>query len=234
MPVYKIADLNIKIDPLHPDTAERLSPYLTESDGFDFDASATTEEFEEMKAKSEGYCTNENIEGAVILTKIAKTVLTGYGGCFFHSSCLELDGEAYMFTALSGTGKSTHTRNWRRLFGDRVTMINDDKPIIRKLGGRYYVCSTPWMGKSDIGCNMSVPIKAVYVLRRGENNRCDEARPIEVFKELLEATLLPESRDDMGKLLDIFDELFSNVKLFLLYCTPDIESARVAYDAANK
>jgi hypothetical protein len=234
MPVYKIADLNIKINPLYPDTEKRISPYLCDSVDFDFDASCTAEEFERKKAESENGCTDENIEGAVILTKIAKTVLTSYGGCFFHSSCLEIDGEAYMFTALSGTGKSTHTRNWRRLFRGRVTMINDDKPIIRKLNGRYTVCSTPWMGKSDIGCNMSVPIKAIYVLRRGDSNSAVEVRPVEVFRELMEATLLPETRDDMGKLLDLFDGLFTGVKLFLLTCTPDIESAQVAYDAANK
>lgn len=234
MAVYRIAEINIQINPLCPDTEKRLLPYLSESETFDFDASCAPEEFAESKAKSEGKPTDENIEGAIILTKIAKTVLSDYDGCFFHSSCLELDGEAYMFTALSGTGKSTHTANWRRVFGDRVTMINDDKPLIRNIGGTYYVCSTPWMGKSDIGCNMNTPIKAIYVLRRSETNTCREVRPVEVFRELLEATLLPESRENMSKLLSTFDGLFSNVKLFLLSCNRSKESATVAYEAANR
>lgn len=44
---------------------------------------------------------------------------------------LEIDGKAYMFSAPSGTGKSTHAKLWRDCFGDRVTMINDDKPLIK-------------------------------------------------------------------------------------------------------
>lgn len=49
----------------------------------------------------------------------------------FHCSALEMDGRAYLFTAPSGTGKSTHVRLWRQVFGARVTVINDDKPLVR-------------------------------------------------------------------------------------------------------
>ena len=172
-------------------------------------------------------------EGTVIFTKICKKVLESYDGLFFHSSSLSLDGEGYLFTALSGTGKSTHTAFWRELFGDRVTMINDDKPIIRKIDGRFYVCGTPWMGKSNIGTNMNAPIKAVYVLCRGEENRAEQVSPSKVFRELLEATLLPEKGENTVKLLELYDELFSSVKLIKLSCKPDIEAAKVAYAAAQ-
>ena len=48
----------------------------------------------------------------------------------FHCSAVAVDGKAYLFTAPSGTGKSTHTRLWREVFGDRAVMINDDKPLL--------------------------------------------------------------------------------------------------------
>ena len=139
-----------------------------------------------------------------------------------------------MFTALSGTGKSTHTRNWRRLFGDRVTMINDDKPIIRKIDGKFYVCGTPWMGKSEIGCNRIAPVKAIYVLRRGDENHAEKVSPGTVLKELLEATLLPKTRENMGKLLNLFNDLFGSVDLFLLTCNKELDEAQAAYDAAQR
>ena len=145
-----------------------------------------------------------------------------------------LDGEAYLFTALSGTGKSTHTALWRKRFGDRVTMINDDKPIIRNIDGKFWVCSTPWMGKSEIGTNIDVPIKAVYVLQRGEKNTAERVSTARVFKQLLEATLVPDTAENMQKLLELFDGLFSSVPLFLLSCNTDEEAAQVAYNAANK
>ena len=231
MPVYRIAELNIRIDPVTPQTERRIAPYLCNAQDFDFDASVTREEIERYIENSKTPCLPYLAEDALVLTKISRTVLSSYDGCFFHSSCLEMDGEGYLFTALSGTGKSTHTRNWRRLFGDRVIMINDDKPLIRKIGDRFYVCSTPWMGKSDIGCNRIAPIKAIYVLKRGKENSAVPTSPARQMRPLMEATLLPSSRENMIKLLGLFDALFGQAKLIELYCNQDIESAQVAYDA---
>ncbi len=233
MPVYKIAELPVLINPVTSQTEKRLQPYLCDSEEYEFDASVSEAEIAAYIEKSGTSCLPYLAEDALVLTKISRTVLSGYNGFFFHSSCLELDGEGYLFTALSGTGKSTHTANWRKYFGDRVTMINDDKPVIRKIHDKYYVCSTPWMGKSNIGCNMKSPIKAVYVLKRGEENSASVTTPAKQIRQLMEATLLPNSKETMVKLLTLFDDLFLRVKLIELYCTPDVDSARVAYEAAQ-
>lgn len=234
MPVYRIAALDIKIDPIYEMTKTALEPYLTDGEAYDFEVTAREDGFNSFCKES--YFPNNLAfnEGPYLYTQICKKVLSDYNGFFFHSSSLAIDGEGYLFTAASGTGKSTHTGNWRKLFGDRVTMINDDKPLIRKIDGKYYVCGTPWMGKSNIGCNMSVPVKAVYVLRRGEENRAEKTSPGTVFNHLLEATLIPKTRENMTKLLEMFNELFSQADLFLLSCNKDVDSARVAYEAAQK
>lgn len=234
MPVYEIAGLNIRINPVTSQTARRLEPYLTDSTDADFDASSNEAEIEAYIAKAKTPCLPYLAEDAIVLTNISKEVLNSYGGCFFHSSSLAIDGEGYLFTALSGTGKSTHAKNWRTVFGDRVTMINDDKPLIRKIDGVYMVCSTPWMGKANIGCNMKAPIKAVYVLKRGEENVAVRTSPGKQIRQLMEATLLPSSKETMVKLLMLFDDLFNHVPLIELYCTPEPESAQVAYNAVNE
>ena len=124
MPIYRIAKLNIQIDPLYSQTEKRLAPFLSQTADYDFDASASAEEVKSYIEEKEP-CPPYLAEGAIILTKICKTVLSDYSGMFFHSSSLMLDGEAYLFTALSGTGKSTHTALWRKRFGDRVLgMLN--------------------------------------------------------------------------------------------------------------
>ena len=234
MPVYRIAALDIKIDPIYEMTKTALEPYLTDGEAYDFEVTAREEGFAGF-CKTSYFPDNPDInEGPYLYTQICKKVLSDHNGFFFHSSSLAIDGEGYLFTAASGTGKSTHTRNWRKYFGDRVTMINDDKPLIRKIDGKYFVCGTPWMGKSNIGCNMSVPIKAVYVLRRGEENRAEKISPGVVFNHLLEATLIPKTRENMTKLLEMFNELFGRADLFLLTCNKDVDSARVAYEAAQK
>lgn len=233
MPVYRIAELNIQLTPEYKETIDRLAPYLTDSAEVDFTVERDAEGFAEFEKNSNFPDRPDMNEGPYLYTKICKKILAEYDGFFFHSSALELDGVGYLFTALSGTGKSTHTRNWRNYFGGRVTMINDDKPIIRKIDGKFYVCGTPWMGKSDIGCNRVAPIKAIYVLQRGEENLAQRVSPGVVLKQLLEATLLPKTRENMQKLLELFNDLFSNVRLILLTCNKDVDAARVAYEAAN-
>lgn len=233
MPVYRIAELNIKMEPVYDETINRLEPYLCESKDYDFAVEIDREAFERYSASSVFSNRPDMDEGPFLYTQICRRILSDYEGFFFHSSALEMDGQAYLFTALSGTGKSTHTRNWRRAFGDRVTMINDDKPLIRKINGKFYACGTPWMGKSDIGCNMTAPVKAVYVLQRGEENKAQKISPGLVFKQLLEATLIPKTRENMGKLLSLFNDLFSSADLFLLTCNKDVEAAEIAYNAAN-
>ena len=233
MPVYRIAELNIEMEPRYRETADRLAPYLTDSAEVDFSVKPDPEGFAAFEERSNFPDRPDMNEGPYLYTLICQRVLSDYDGFFFHSSALEMDGEGYLFTALSGTGKSTHTRNWCRTFGDRVTMINDDKPIIRRIGGKFFVCGTPWMGKSDVGCNMIAPIRAVYVLQRGEENSARKISPGAVFKQLLEATLLPKTRDNMQKLLSLFNDLFSSVPLFLLTCNKDPDSARVAYETVE-
>lgn len=232
MPVYKIAELNILINPIYSYTERQLAPYLSDSAEYEFDASASMSEVEQNYDKSKNIPIHM-YEGSIVYTKICKKMLESYDGFFFHSSSLSVDGEGYLFTALSGTGKSTHTALWCELFGSRAVMINDDKPLIRKINGKFYVCGTPWMGKSNIGANKAAPVKAIYVLKRGTENRAERISTAEVFKELLEATLVPNSRENMAKLLELYDGLFSAVKLFRLTCTPEIEAAKIAYEAAN-
>lgn len=230
--MYEIAGLRIRIAPLYGETARRLAPFLSAETDCDIDCSVTGEEISLYRTDGRERFAPPLCEGPLILTKLCRRLLDGFDGFFFHSSALMLDGEGYLFTALSGTGKSTHTALWRRHFGDRVTMINDDKPVIRRVDGRFYVFSTPWMGKSDIGGNLSAPIRAIYVLKRGTENRAEPIEPALVLRELLEATLLPRTRTEMETLLDLFNDLFAGVKLFLLHCNMDEEAAQVAYDAA--
>ena len=234
MPIYRIAELNIKIEPKYKETVDCLEPYLTDSETFDFEVPIDPEKFASYVAKAPRPDMPAPNEGPYIYTYICRKVLREYDGFFFHSSCLALDGEGYVFTALSGTGKSTHTALWRKHFGDRVTMINDDKPIVRRIDGKYWVCSTPWMGKSEIGSNIDAPVKAVYVLQRAEKNSAVRVNVSTVFRQLFEATLVPREPENMQKLLALFDGLFSQAKLFLLKCNQDEEAAAVAYEAAKE
>lgn len=233
MSIYNIADLNILINPISRETKKRLLPYIVNSDSFDFEVKVTQSEIADLISNSKESCGSFAAESALILTKICNKILEEYEGFFFHSSSLMLDNEGYLFTAVSGTGKSTHTALWRRLFKEKVVMINDDKPIIRKKDGVFCVYGTPWMGKSDIGNNVKAPVKAVYILQRGKENSVERVKTGEVFRNILEATVVPSDRENMEKLLKLLDEFFSSVLLFRLTCNMDIEAAQIAYNASQ-
>ncbi|MCH5297564.1 MAG: hypothetical protein J1E85_07830 [Ruminococcus sp.] len=233
MPNYKIADLCIKINPLYERTKQRLAPYLTDSDDIDFEISVSENEIYERISKSEIQYSKSEHESTLILTKLCHKLLENYNGLFFHSSSLMLDGEGYVFTAPSGTGKSTHTALWRKHFGERITMINDDKPLIRQSGENFFIYGTPWMGKSNIGNNVKAKVKAVFVLKRGKQNSVKRVSISEVFKEILEATIVPKEKAMMSNLLSLLDKFFTKVPIYLLYCDISDEAVLTAYNAAN-
>lgn len=234
MPVYRIADVYVKINPVFEKVEERLLPYLSDESKFDFEICISKDEIVKRSKSSDNPCSLHEAESLLILTKLCYKILEDYNGFFFHSSSLMLDGEGYVFTAPSGTGKSTHTSIWRKHFGNRITIINDDKPIIRKINGSFRIYGTPWMGKSDLGCNISSPVKAVYVLKRGDNNKAVRVKAGEVFKELLEATVVPSERELMIKLLCLYDEFFRQTPLFLITCNMNEDAAETAYRAAQE
>ena len=230
MPIYKIADLNIEINPKYEKTSKQLAAYITDEKTADFCVEAEQSEIDRLVADGGiDYLS----ESCIINTLVCREILDNYDGLFFHSSALMLDGKAYLFSAPSGTGKSTHTALWQRHFGGRVQMINDDKPIIRKKGGVFYVYGTPWMGKADIGTNTKAPVKAVYILQRAEENTAVRVLPSQVMKQLLEATVIDVERSRMEKLLELLDEFFKETPLFLLGCNMDESAVMMAYNAAN-
>lgn len=233
MSIYRIADLDIKIIPKYPQTGERLAPYAVQCERYDIDASVTHEEIDERCKQSSRSCAPYEAESVLIFTKLCNAVLDDFGGFFFHSSCVELDGEAYVFSAESGTGKSTHTALWKKHFGSRAAVINDDKPIIRRCNGKFCVYGTPWMGKSNVGKNTKAPVRAVYILQRAEKNSVKRVKPSQVIGQLLDAAVLDYERSRMEKLLGLFDEFFSTVPLFLLSCNMEENAAETAYNAVS-
>ncbi len=155
--------------------------------------------------------------------------LADFGIVMFHGSALALDGEAYIFTAKSGTGKSTHTRLWRERFGERVTMINDDKPLISFCDEVAYVHGTPWNGKHRIGANISAPIKAICILERDAQNHIETVSKYDAFPAIFAQTYRPKNPAILTKIMPLIDKLTSAVRVYRLGCNMDIDAADVAF-----
>lgn len=166
------------------------------------------------------------LESTVIQRKITEA-LFDYDIILFHGSTIAVDGVAYLFTAKSGTGKSTHTRFWREAFGERAVMINDDKPFLQVSEEGITAHGSPWNGKHRLGGNISVPLKAICILERGEENEIHPISAQEALPMVFQQTHRPKN---MGKYMEIIDKLTQRVAFYRLKCNQSPEAAKVAYE----
>ena len=172
------------------------------------------------------------LEITAIQRKIAEK-LFDYDTLLFHGSVIAVDGAAYLFTAKSGTGKSTHTRLWREMLGDRAVMVNDDKPFLRLKKGQVLACGSPWNGKHKLGANICVPLKAVCLLERGAENRIARIPAGEAVFALLQQTNRPADGRLLPKYLELVDAVAGAAAFYRLQCNMDPAAARVAYEAMS-
>lgn len=150
-----------------------------------------------------------------------------------HSSAVVVDGKAYLFSANSGTGKSTHTGLWLQLFGDRAYILNDDKPALRLEDGVWYAYGTPWSGKHDISVDARVPVGGIAMVHRGEENSIRPFYGKDAVLELMRQVNRPKDMQFRMKLLELLDQFFNLVPIWYLECNMDQEAAIVAYEAMS-
>ncbi len=159
--------------------------------------------------------------------------LLRHNGLMLHSSCVEKDGFAYLFSARSGTGKSTHTHLWLKNFeGTRI--INDDKPALICEDGKWYACGTPFSGKTDENINVKIPVRAIIFLHRSETNSVKKIPPFQAVSLLMEQTINPTNRDLAESMLDKVDKLLREVPVFLLGCNMNDDAAITAYNEIER
>jgi len=158
--------------------------------------------------------------------------LLDYDGFMLHASGVVYENKAYLFSAPSGTGKSTHTTIWRKTFGeDKTFIINDDKPVIRIVDGKVMAFGTPWSGKTDQNENIGVPLQGICFVERCENNWIETMSPKTAIHRILDQTIRPQDSQKMGKLLELLGTVLESVKVYQLHCNMENEAAIVAYDA---
>ena len=170
---------------------------------------------------------NEHLEYIAIQRKLCE-VMVDYDTILMHGSVVAVDGEAFLFTAKSGTGKSTHTRYWREVFGERAVMVNDDKPLLKLTEDGVLACGTPWDGKHRLSTNVCLPLKAICILERGETNEIYPISAQEALPMVFQQTHRPKK---LAKYMEIIDKLTQRVKFYRLRCNMSQEAARIAYKA---
>ena len=173
------------------------------------------------------------LETLAVYRKIADCLLS-CDTLLFHGSVIAVDGEGYLFTAKSGTGKSTHTRLWREYFGERAVMVNDDKPLLHITDSGVTAYGTPWDGKHRLSTNIAVPLKGICIRTRDTTNHIEPAEPHAAYPMIVQQTNRSLSADGMKQTLSLIDRMLHVVPVYRLGCNMDIEAARLAYEGMNR
>ena len=153
--------------------------------------------------------------------------LVEFGGFYLHSSAVVLDGKAYLFSGPCRAGKSTHTRLWQSTFGPDARIINDDKPAIRFIDGRWIVYGTPWCGKDGINENASAPLAGVCFLKKAGENKIRRLSVLEAMQKILSQTIYKFDREkELDSLLNLMNRFLEEVPVYELENRPEPDAAR--------
>lgn len=244
--IYYLAERIIHITSKYAYIHEMCRDYQAESmaDSLpDITVSTTSEDiaFERTKSEQEDLKNGQTphdwnddyLETLAVYRKIAEK-MPAFDTVLFHGSALSVDGTAYIFTAKSGTGKSTHTRLWREMLGERAVMVNDDKPLIRVSDNESIVYGTPWDGKHHLSNNIAVPIKALCLLQRSATNQIKPISAADALPVLLQQTYRPSDTEAMMKTISLINRFMKQVKLYRMGCNMEPAAAATAYEALTR
>lgn len=148
-----------------------------------------------------------------------------------HASVIRNNGYGYLFTAPSGTGKSTHTHLWYRYIPGS-DLMNDDNPVVRIVEGEACIFGSPWSGKTPCYRNIWAPIGAITRIEQKPENTIHRMAPVEAFATMLPAvSSMKWDKRVYNGICQCISRLLKTTPIYLLGCRPDEEAAHVSHDA---
>ena len=226
-----IADLVTELHPRFENTKTLAAPFLYDGDRpVDIQLKVSDAYLKDLMRRAAEGTTEPLMENFAFSSAFNRAAIP-FGIMLIHSSALIYNGGAYLFSADSGVGKSTHTKLWLRAFGDRVHIMNDDKPVVRLYDDRAVAFGTPFDGGSGIALNESYPLKAVVFVERAEENAVRVPQSKEIIQKLYFQTAHFVGAAAAEKMLDNFDRLLRLTRFYVLSCNMDVSAAYTAFEA---
>lgn len=153
-----------------------------------------------------------------------------------HASYIAYNGGAILFAAPSQTGKSTQARLWEQHAG--AELINGDRVLLGKRKGVWYAHGYPNCGSSDVCKNISLPIRAIVILRQGQENKIQPLAQAQRVRSLVTGFALHRWQEtDMDRAFDLAQELAAEVPVLGMTCRPDeaaVEKLRQYLEANDR
>lgn len=152
--------------------------------------------------------------------------------CFLmHGAVVAWKNQGYIFTAPSGTGKSTHLALWKKYLGDQAEVINGDKPILKVTEDEVWVYGTPWAGKEQWQVNKKVALKGICFLERGEKNSIQKIDSFSALPFLMRQVYFTDAPQSAGKTMELLDQMLKIVPLYKMKCDISKEAFECSFGA---
>ena len=230
----EVAGVKYRIEYKYSYTENKFKDYLISPEDIEksdeiIQISYSDKDFEKWSNQYERERTDGYIEYTCIVDQVALG-LPDLGMFLMHGATIEYNGKAYVFTAPSGTGKSTHISLWKKYLGEKVNIINGDKPEVSFHEDEVLVHGAPWCGKEGWQINTCAPLGGVCILKRGTDNRIEKINPGEHIEMLINQLYVVSKNDLLIKVVDLFTKMAERVSFFELECDISEDAARCSFE----
>lgn len=234
-----LAETNVAITSIFDEVYELCGDYLTDKPA-DITVTVTPEDILHEKKINIREAQIEDIpvvdysdsylETLAVYRKIATKMLE-FDTFLMHGAVVAVGDKAWLFTAPSGTGKTTHINLWlKNIPGSYV--VNGDKPLIH-IGDECTVYGTPWAGKERMNRNVGVKLCGIVFLNRGVDNHIEKVPMTKVLPVLIQQSYRPGDKAGLEKTLALLSRLGRKIPMYQLYCNMDPEAALIAYNTLS-
>lgn len=233
----KIADVRVGIEPVHEGFRDFCRDYIIDEEP-DFVLAASEADLAEEKERIEEQIEDVEYDGLEleklwVYRQIAET-MPSYDAFLIHATSVRVDEDAYLFLGPSGAGKTTHAKLWEKFFGNRFSIINDDKPIIQVSDERIMVCGSPWCGKENWKNNVAASLKGAIDLNQAEENRIERLSQSDAWNVMMNQVYRSRDAETMKKTLSLLNKVINSKPIFEMDCTEDMRTVEMAYGAMSQ
>lgn len=226
-----LASMIIRIQGIYDTLREYCREYITtENDMEDFTIKITSENIQQERNRYDYGDNSDNyVEIIMALLKIADE-LPERNKFLFHGALVAWKQNGYIFTAPSGTGKTTHVRLWKKYLGSDVEIINGDKPVLEVNEDEIIAYGTPWAGKERLQKNSCVPVRGICFLRQNEKNEIHKLSKKEALVLLLPQIYVASDSQKAGRTLELLDKMLEKVPVYEFGCNISEQAVSCSFD----
>lgn len=230
--ILKLADFYIKYDRANFVLEVKAADYITDSDKIDFEIIISDDDIQKERIIEGMDVPVMRVENNLLYERIAeKTPLLN--AFAMHAATIDVGGIGVAFSARSGTGKTTHMKLWQEYLGDKMTIVNGDKPMVRFFDDEPnvpYAYGMPWNGKERYGCNMRTPLKHICFIERSETNFVEPLEKNDAINLIFNQVYMPKDPRALTTTISLINRLLSSCKIWVVHCNMDVSAAKIAYE----